>query len=99
MPRAVRASRRCVLPAVTVALRKMHSSPGLLCKNRKRKNMRQRTAVSRKPMLLSAAAIRRMKEYKFVHFLNPGAIRHTRSLGDACGLQTIGIHLVRLKQG
>ena len=52
-----------------------------------------------KPALLSAAAIRRLKENKFVHFLNPGAIRHTRSLGDACGLSTIGVHRVRLKQG
>lgn len=52
-----------------------------------------------RPALLSAAAIRRMKEDRFVHFLNPGAIRYTRSLGDACGLSTIGVHLVRLKQG
>ena len=52
-----------------------------------------------KPALLSTAAIRRMKEDKFVHFLNPGAIRYTRSLGDACGLSSIGVHLVRLKQG
>ncbi len=52
-----------------------------------------------KPALLSAAVIRRMKEDKFVHFLNPGAIRYTRSLGDACGLSSIGVHLVRLKQG
>ncbi len=40
-----------------------------------------------------------MKEDRFIHFLNPGAIRYTRSLGDASGLQTIGVHLVRLKQG
>jgi len=52
-----------------------------------------------KPALLSAAAIRRMREEKFVHFLNPEAIRYTRSLGDACGLATIGVHLVRLKPG
>ncbi len=52
-----------------------------------------------KPALLGACAIRRMKEDKFVHFLNPGAVRYTRSLGDACGLSTIGVHLVRLKQG
>lgn len=51
------------------------------------------------PALLNAAAIRSMKEDKFVHFLNSGAIRYTRSLGDAAGLKTIGIHLVRLKQG
>lgn len=56
-------------------------------------------AAKRKPALLSAAAIRRMKEQKFVHFLNPGAVRYTRSLGDACGLETIGVHLVRLKRG
>ncbi len=52
-----------------------------------------------KPALLSSATIRRMKEDKFVHFLNPGAIRYTRSLGDATGLETLGVHLVRLKQG
>jgi uncharacterized cupin superfamily protein len=52
-----------------------------------------------KPALLSAAAIRGMNEDKFVHFLNPGAIRYTRSLGDATGLQSLGVHLVRLKSG
>ena len=61
--------------------------------------MSKRAISSRKPALLTAAAIRRMKEHKFVHFLNPDAIRYTRSLGDACGLETIGVHLVRLKQG
>jgi len=40
-----------------------------------------------------------MTEDKFVHFLNPGAVRYTRSLGDACGLSTLGVHLVRLQQG
>ncbi len=52
-----------------------------------------------KPALHTAAAIARMTEDKFVHFLNPGAIRYTRSLGDAAGLQTLGVHLVRLKGG
>ena len=37
------------------------------------------------PALHTAAQIRRMKEDKFVHFLNPGAIRYTKSLGDAAG--------------
>jgi hypothetical protein len=32
-----------------------------------------------KPALLSGAQIRRMKEDQFIHFLNPGAIRYTRS--------------------
>ena len=52
-----------------------------------------------KPALHTAAAIRRMKEQQFTHFLNPGAIRYMRSLGDAAGLQSIGVHLVRLKSG
>lgn len=52
-----------------------------------------------KPALHTAAKIRRMKEQKFTHFLNPGAIRYTRSLGDAAGLKTLGVHLVRLKAG
>ncbi len=52
-----------------------------------------------KPALHTAAKIRRMKEHKFIHFLNPGAIRYTRSLGDAAGLETLGVHLVRLKTG
>jgi uncharacterized cupin superfamily protein len=51
------------------------------------------------PALHTAAQIRHMKEERFVHFLNPGAIRYTKSLGDAAGLQSIGVHLVRLKQG
>lgn len=52
-----------------------------------------------KPALQTALQIRRMKEDKFVHFLNPGAIRYMRSLGDAAGLETLGVHLVRLKGG
>ena len=51
------------------------------------------------PALHTSAQIRRMKEDKFVHFLNPGAIRYTKSLGDAAGLQTLGVHRVRLKAG
>ena len=52
-----------------------------------------------KPALHVAANIRRMKEDKFTHFLNPAAIRYTRSLGDAAGLKTLGVHLVRLQGG
>lgn len=58
-----------------------------------------RKPVKRLPALHTAAKISRMKEHRFVHFLNPDAIRYTRSLGDAAGLQTIGVHLVRLKRG
>jgi uncharacterized cupin superfamily protein len=34
-----------------------------------------------------------------VHLLNPRAIRNQRSLGDAVGLQDLGIHLVRVEPG
>lgn len=60
---------------------------------------RKKPTRNKLPALLAAGAIRRMKEERFVHFLNPGAVRYTRSLGDACGLSSIGVHLVRLKKG
>lgn len=40
-----------------------------------------------------------MPEEKFVHPLNHGAVRWTRSLGDATGLKSIGVHLVRVAPG
>lgn len=49
--------------------------------------------------LLRAQDIAEMPEHARVHALDPGAIRHTRSLGDAAGLSTLGVHLVRLTQG
>ncbi|MBM3356873.1 MAG: cupin domain-containing protein [Betaproteobacteria bacterium] len=49
--------------------------------------------------LLRATDIRKLPEEERVHALDPASIRHTRSLGDAAGLQTIGVHLVRLTRG
>jgi uncharacterized cupin superfamily protein len=49
--------------------------------------------------LLTAGEITAMPEERFVHRLNPRAIRHTRSLGDAVGMTTVGIHLVRAAPG
>jgi uncharacterized cupin superfamily protein len=40
-----------------------------------------------------------MPEEARVHPLDSTSVRHTRSLGDAVGLGTIGVHLVRLKPG
>ncbi len=54
---------------------------------------------SRTPPLLKAADIQAIPEEVRVHALDPGAVRHTRSLGDAVGLSTIGVHLVHLKPG
>jgi uncharacterized cupin superfamily protein len=49
--------------------------------------------------LLTAAAIAALPESTFVHPLNPKAIRHGRSLGDAVGFEHIGVHLVRVEPG
>lgn len=49
--------------------------------------------------LLTAATISALPESSFVHPLNPKAIRHSRSLGDASGFEHIGVHLVRVAPG
>lgn len=49
--------------------------------------------------LMTAAAIAALPESTFVHPLNPKAIRHSKSLGDAVGFEHIGIHLVRVEPG
>lgn len=49
--------------------------------------------------LLTAAAIAALPESTFVHPLNPRAIRHGRSLGDAVGFEHLGVHLVRVEPG
>lgn len=51
------------------------------------------------PVLIRRSAIDSMEPQKFVHPLNAQAIRWTRSLGDACGLTSLGVHLVRVKPG
>ena len=47
--------------------------------------------------LLRAKDIEAIPEHARVHALDTEAVRHTRSLGDAVGLSTLGVHLVRLK--
>ena len=56
-------------------------------------------ATSRPHPLLTAAQIEAMPEEARVHALDPGVVRHNRSLGDAVGLQSVGVHLVRLRPG
>ena len=48
---------------------------------------------------LTAATITAMPERAHVHQFNDKALRLTRTLSDAVGLQRIGIHLVRLASG
>ena len=49
--------------------------------------------------LLKASAIKAMKEVSKAHRHNAGAVRNTKSLGDAIGMKDMGIHLVRIKRG
>ncbi|MEK6592694.1 MAG: cupin domain-containing protein [Pseudomonadota bacterium] len=49
--------------------------------------------------LLRAAEIEAIPEEARVHALDSSSVRHTRSLGDATGLSSIGIHRVRLTPG
>ena len=57
------------------------------------------TAKKRPHPLLKAAAIARAKKVRRVHRLNPKGVRHGLSLGDAVGMQDMGIHLVRIAPG
>jgi uncharacterized cupin superfamily protein len=58
--------------------------------------------MARKPQpfpLLTAAAIARMKVERRRHFINRGALRLNKSLGDAVGMTEMGVHLVRIRKG
>ena len=50
-------------------------------------------------MYLSAKAIAEMAGEKKVHFLNENAVRLNKSLGDAVGLNNIGVHLITVYPG
>ena len=49
--------------------------------------------------LLRAEAIAEMEQDIRIHQFNNNAVRHTRSLGDLLGLETLGVHLVRVESG
>jgi len=55
--------------------------------------------MSRDHSLLRKSDIEQIAETRHSHVLDPEAQRLTRSLGDAAGLKTIGVHLVRLEPG
>src|SRR4051812_43609847 len=49
--------------------------------------------------LLRAKDVQALQETRRPHALDASIVRHTRSLGDAVGLETMGVHLVRLERG
>ncbi len=50
-------------------------------------------------LLLKAGDIENMAGERKTHFLNPNAVRINKSLGDAVGLQHIGVHLIYVEPG
>ena len=55
--------------------------------------------MAENPHLLRSNDIKALPEVRRPHPLDAAIVRHTRSLGDATGLSTIGVHLVRLEPG
>lgn len=51
------------------------------------------------PHLLRAADIAAMDERRHQHQFNANAVRMTRTLGLAAGMERIGIHMIRLEPG
>lgn len=49
--------------------------------------------------LLTRKDISETDEVARVHQFNDNAIRHTKSIGDLLGLETMGVHLVRVEPG
>ena len=50
-------------------------------------------------LLLKAVDIENMAGERKVHFLNPNAVRIGKSLGDATGLNHIGVHIISVEPG
>ncbi|SIS67993.1 Uncharacterized conserved protein, cupin superfamily [Roseivivax lentus] len=55
--------------------------------------------MTEKPVHLPAAEIAAMAGLQKTHFLNPRARRLNKSLGDACGLTGLGVHLIEVAPG
>jgi uncharacterized cupin superfamily protein len=50
-------------------------------------------------LLLKAADIEQMEGERKVHFLNSNAVRINKSLGDAVGLNHLGVHVIYVEPG
>jgi uncharacterized cupin superfamily protein len=55
--------------------------------------------MDNRKLLLMAQDIAEMPGERKVHFLNPNAVRINKSLGDAIGLQHMGVHLIQVEPG
>ncbi len=50
-------------------------------------------------LLLTATDIEQLVGEQKVHFLNPNAVRINKSLGDAVGLNHLGVHMIYVEPG
>ncbi len=64
-----------------------------------RSEIRIRGLSQRTTMYLSAKDIANMEGGQHTHFLNPNAVRVNKSLGDAVGLQNLGVHWISVAPG
>ena len=58
-----------------------------------------REIMETRKLLLKAADIEEMAGERKVHFLNSNAVRINKSLGDAVGLNHIGVHIINVEPG
>lgn len=50
-------------------------------------------------LIIKASEIETMSGEKKVHFLNPNAVKISKSLGDVVGLKNIGVHMLYVEPG
>lgn len=55
--------------------------------------------MDERKFLLKADEIANMQGTRKVHFLNPNAVRIDKSLGDAVGLEHVGVHIIQVDPG
>lgn len=57
------------------------------------------TRIDTRQFLLTADDIKGLDGKIISHFLNPNAIRFNQSLGDAVGMQNMGVHIIHVEPG
>ncbi len=55
--------------------------------------------MTMRKLIIKAKEIEQMRGDQRIHFLNPNAERIRKSLGDAVGLNNIGVHLIQVEPG
>ena len=56
-------------------------------------------SMNNSKLIIKASEIESMTGEKKVHFLNPNAVKISKSLGDIVGLKNIGVHILSVEPG